>query len=183
MKTVKVLAAIVIAIGFSSISYGQKAMEGSRISPMQVGSTTLSMGVGVGSQYKNGDYNNPFGTKVALEFGLWQAGPGVITLGPEAGGSFSNYYNDHKYRTIVIAARSAWHYGWNVPNLDTYAGLSAGIGFHHVDLKDGESYNETFGVFGAFIGASYFVTPSFGFNVEAGHDITNFQGGIVFKLN
>ena len=177
MKTVKVLAAIVIAIGFSSISYGQKAMEGSRISPMQVGSATLSMGVGVGSQYKNGEYNNPFGTKVALEFGMWQAGPGVITLGPEFGGSFS----DHT-RTVIIAARSAWHYGWNVPNLDTYAGLSAGLGFHHVELKDDDEHNETIGVFGGFIGASYFVTPNFGFNVEAGHDITNFQGGIIFKL-
>ena len=107
---------------------------------------------------------------------------GVITLGPEFGGSFSNYYNDYKYRTIVIAARSAWHYGWNVPNLDTYAGLSAGIGFHRVERKNYEDDTETIGVFGAFVGASYFVTPGFGFNVEAGHDITNFQGGIIFKL-
>lgn len=182
MKKVKVFAAILIAIGFSSISYGQKALEGSRISPMQVGSATLSMGVGVGSQYKNGDYNNPFGTKVVLEFGMWQAGPGVITLGPELGGSFSSYYNDYKYRTIVMAARSAWHYGWNVQNLDTYGGLSAGIGFHHREWKNHEDDNEVIPVFGGFIGASYFITPGFGFNVEAGYDITNFQGGIIFKL-
>ena len=35
---------------------------------------------------------------------------------------------------------------------------------------------------GIFVGASYFVTPAFGFNAEAGHDITDIQIGVVFKI-
>ena len=42
--------------------------------------------------------------------------------------------------------------------------------------------NDADPVVGVFVGASYFVTPTFGFNAEAGNDITAFQAGIVFKL-
>ncbi|MDH7460996.1 hypothetical protein QEG73_06885 [Chitinophagaceae bacterium 26-R-25] len=156
------------------------------VSPMRVGSATLNLGIGVGAPY-DGHYNgNAFGTKIAAEWGLWQAGPGVITLGGEFGGSFSNksYYNDHDHwqaRTIVLAMRSAWHYGWKVKGLDTYAGLSAGIGFERYGYEDNRE-NDVIPVFGGFVGASYFFTPGFGVNAEAGYDITNFQVGVVFKL-
>ena len=91
---------------------------------------------------------------------------------------------DHFANTVVIAGRSAWHYGWNVNRLDTYAGLSAGAGFQNYKYYKNEniSQSEVVPVFGGFIGASYFITPSFGFNVEAGADITRIQAGIVLKL-
>ena len=57
---------------------------------MQVGSVFVNMGIGFGADYKGESYGTPFGFKVAAEFGLWEAGPGVITLGPELGGSFSS---------------------------------------------------------------------------------------------
>ncbi len=104
------------------------------MTPMQIGSIFLNLGVGVGADYKGEGYGTGVGFKASAEFGLWQAGPGVITLGPEIGGSFSNqgYAGSSYYsNTFVIAGRSAWHYGWEVPGLDTYAGFSAGIGFHH----------------------------------------------------
>jgi hypothetical protein len=58
------------------------------------------------------------------------------------------------------------------------------LGFHHYDYKNdiNYNYNEVIPVFGVFAGASYFVTPMFGFNAEAGYDITNFQLGVIFKL-
>ncbi len=155
-------------------------------SPVRVGSTILNLGIGVGADYNGDYYRSAFGTKIAAEWGLWQAGPGVITLGPELGGSFSRsgYYDDYRTRTIVAAIRSAWHYGWKVRGLDTYGGISAGVGFHHWQYKNNQDYsnNKVLAVPGIFIGASYFVTPTFGFNAEAGYDITNFQVGIVFKL-
>ncbi len=155
--------------------------------PVRVGSVTLNLGVGPGSEYKRNYYNTAFGTKAAVEWGLWHAGPGTITLGVEAGGSFSHggsHYDDFRSRTIIIAGRSAWHYGWKVRGLDTYGGLSAGIGFHHYDYQNDRKYdyNEVIPVIGAFVGASYFVSPQFGFNAEAGYDITNFQVGVIFKL-
>jgi hypothetical protein len=156
------------------------------ISPVQAGSITFSGGVGIGIEYQNDYYNSAFGTKAVIEAGLWQAGPGVITLGAEVGGSFSNggYNDNYKANTLIFAGRSAWHHGWNVKGLDTYAGLSAGVGFHHYEYKNNNyvKQNEVIPVFGGFVGASYFITPSFGFNVEAGYDITQIQGGIVFKL-
>jgi hypothetical protein len=157
------------------------------VTPMQVGSVFLNMGVGVGADYKAEGYGTGFGFKASAEFGLWQAGPGVITLGPELGGSFSNqgYAGSSYYsNTFVVAGRAAWHYGWEVPGLDTYGGFSAGIGFHHYTNynNNNSSNNEVIPAFGAFVGGSYFITPTFGFNAEAGFDITNFQVGVVFKL-
>ncbi len=90
-----------------------------------------------------------------------------------------------KSNTFVTAGRAAWHYGWDVPGLDTYGGFSAGLGFHHYtynDINNNNANDEVIPAFGAFAGASYFITPTFGFNAEFGFDITNFQVGIVLKV-
>ncbi|MEO6316387.1 MAG: hypothetical protein ABIU63_05165 [Chitinophagaceae bacterium] len=156
------------------------------MAPVHVGSATLNLGIGIGSEYKDHYYNSPFGMKAAVEWGLWHAGPGTITLGAEAGASFSNggYYDDYRSRTAIIAMRSAWHYGWKVKGLDTYGGFSGGVGFHHYGYRNNNRFegDQVIPVFGAFIGASYFVAPRFGFNAEAGYDITRFQVGVIFKL-
>jgi hypothetical protein len=192
MKKVNILGIALFGILISQNAYSQsKGHSGTgETTPMQVGSTFINMGIGVGADYKSRNYGTPFGFKIAAEFGLWEAGPGVITLGPELGGSFSNdnyyYGNSSKYysNTFVIAGRSAWHFGWNVPGLDTYGGFSAGMGFNHYTYYSNNdiSNNEVIPAFGAFIGGSYFISPTFGFNAEAGFDITNFQVGVVFKL-
>ncbi len=184
--SIKLLAIVVFLSAVSIQSNAQsKGMQGS-VSPVRVGSAILNMGIGVGAEYRGDYYGTPFGTKIAAEWGLWHAGPGVITLGGEAGASFSNggYYDNYRARTIVIAVRSAWHYGWKVRGLDTYGGFSAGMGFHHYDYNHNTdvSYNSVIPVAGAFVGASYFVSPKFGFNAEAGYDITQLQIGLVFKL-
>lgn len=184
------LVCIVIFISISGISYGQHHPQANGpVTPVQVGSVTVNGGIGAGGYYDGDYYNAPFGLKAAVEFGLWQAGPGVITLGGEIGGSFSNggyaNYNNYSSRTIIVAGRAAWHYGWQVPGLDTYGGVSAGLGFHHYQFDNAPntySHNSVIAVPGIFVGASYFVTPTFGFNAEAGHDITDIQFGVVFKI-
>lgn len=193
MKKQNYTAAFVLlfSMSFSQFSMAQK---NSPVTPFKKGSVTVNLGVGIGNDYK-GDYKyynsgSGFGTKAALEFGIWQAGPGVISMGAEVGGTFSNSsnngnYKDFRSRTVVIAGRSAWHYGWKVSGLDTYAGVSAGAGFHHYDYNRGSQYyknDDVIPAFGGFVGASYFFTPNFGVNVEAGYDITNIQAGIIFKL-
>ncbi|HZZ76063.1 MAG TPA: hypothetical protein VFE04_09060, partial [Puia sp.] len=135
MKKVIVPFVFLIGLSFSQKSFSQ-SKGGSGSSPMQVGSVLLNVGIGVGANYKGESYGTPFGFKVAAEFGLWDAGPGVISLGPEVGGSFSSgaygaYSGNYNANTFVVAGRGAWHCGWDVPGLDTYAGFSAGIGFHH----------------------------------------------------
>ncbi len=188
MKKIKLhqFALFILAFALPLFASAQSKTGSGPVSPVQVGSLTLNIGVGVGSHYRDDYYNSGFGTKAALEWGLWQAGPGVITLGPEVGGSFSSggYHEDYKSRTTIVAARSAWHYGWEIKGLDTYGGFSTGLGFHHYEYTSDRHYDksEVIPVFGAFVGASYFVSPTFGFNAEAGYDITNFQVGVVFKL-
>ncbi|CAN5729492.1 hypothetical protein BH11BAC3_BH11BAC3_44450 [soil metagenome] len=189
MKKIKIIACLILVLGMgiSNFSYAQSRGGNGPVTPIRLGTVTLNLGVGVGAQYKGNYYNSPFGTKVAVEAALWQAGPGVITLGGEIGGSFSNggnnNFSEYKASTIVVAIRSAWHYGWKVPGLDTYGGVSAGLGFHHHYYKDyNGNQNQVIPVPGIFVGASYFVSPKFGFNAEAGNDITAFQAGVIFKL-
>lgn len=195
MKNIKFthVLLLVISMGMTSVSLAQYRSNSSvsqgPVTPVKLGSVILNLGVGVGSEYKD-DNNSPFGTKLAVEVGLWQAGPGVITLGGELGGSFTRggYYSNYKAQTFVVGTRAAWHYGWNVRGLDTYGGVSFGAGFHHYEYdnvnNNGLNYsgNDAFPVVGGFVGASYFISPGFGFNAEAGHDITDFQVGIIFKI-
>jgi hypothetical protein len=194
MKKVSVLGLVMLSVFFSKSGFAQsKHMNGSgETNPMQIGTVFLNLGIGVGADYKGDNYGTGFGFKASAEFGLWQAGPGVVTLGPEIGGSYSStshYYNNgnnngsYSAGTFIVAGRSAWHFGWDVPGLDTYGGVSAGIGFHHYnDDYNHYSNNSVIPAFGAFVGGSYFISPTFGFNAEAGFDITNFQVGVVFKL-
>mgnify|MGYP000848327677 CR=1 FL=1 len=183
MKTQNIIAAILFgsAVSLTTVSKAQAPTE-----PVKKGSVTFSAGVGVGNEYNSNYYNSAVGTKAVIEAGLWKAGPGTITLGGELGGSFSKggRFDNYKARTLVIAGRSAWHHGWNVKGLDTYAGLSAGAGFNQYSYNDGGTIkqDEVVPVFGGFVGASYFVTPSFGFNLEAGYDITQVQAGIILKI-
>jgi hypothetical protein len=185
MKKISVFVLSLISISLSQNVFAQsKSSATGGTNPMQIGSLFVNVGVGFGAGYKNPTYNTPWGFKVSAEYGMWQAGPGVITLGPEIGGTFSGQHiNDNSYisSTFVVAGRAAWHYGWDVPGLDTYGGFSAGIGFNHYTTHDTD-INNPLPYFGAFAGASYFVTPGFGFNSEFGYDITNFQVGVVFKI-
>lgn len=173
-----------IFLVFSLFSFAQ--YRNGNANSFEKGSVTFNAGFGVGNEYNSDYYNSALGTKAAIEAGLWNAGPGVISLGGEVGASFSNggYYDNYRTRTFIIAGRSAWHNGWNVRGLDTYAGLSAGVGFHNYkyDNKGAVTQSEVIPVFGGFIGASYFITPAFGFNIEAGYDITQVQGGIILKI-
>src|ERR1700722_9609079 len=162
------LIATFLGLTFSASAQhpGQHAPTGPT-TPIEVGTVTVSGGLGVGSYYDGDYYNSPFGLKAVVEAGIWQAGPGVVTLGGEFGGSFSSgsyQYNGYSSRTVIVAARAAWHYGWQVPGLDTYGGVSAGLGFHHYQYDENPgsySHSSVIAVPGIFVGASFFLTPSF----------------------
>ncbi len=191
MKTQIKISAILFGLAIA-VSATISAQSSAPVAPFEKGTVTLSAGVGISTEYTN-YYNSGIGTKAVVEVGLWNAGPGTISLGGQIGASFSNGgyydtngndYDDYKTNTFIVAGRSAWHYGWKVRGLDTYAGLSAGVGFNNYRYyRNGTvKQSEVIPVFGGFVGASYFVTPNFGFNVEAGRDITSIQAGIIFKI-
>ncbi len=169
--------------------------------PMSKDSWTLNFGIGPGIQYYSG-YSAGFGpgVQVAFEKGMWELGPGVLTLGGEFGFSYfhdnlgSYYYNGTDYHpgyswlTFIPAARSAYHYSWNVRGLDTYGGLSAGIRFLSFTATDIDYYNGEYNpapvlpFFGIFLGTSYFFNDNIGINAELGYNITPIQIGMIFKL-
>lgn len=200
MKTKIVLLLCLTMLVFSGNRV--TAQKSSPRDPMNVGTWLLNVGIGPGVNFYSYNSGFGFGLQAAAERGMWQAGPGVITLGPEVGVSFfsysgaSNYYQNYSYKynwtSVIIAARSAFHYGWEVKGLDTYGGLSMGLRFlsfsrtyngdHNLN-PDNYNPGATFFHFGPFVGASYFFNNSIGINGELGYNTSWIQAGLVFKLN
>lgn len=186
-----------IFTGNPSFAGGKGLMD-----PMTKGSLFISFGFGPGTNWQ-GAYGNGFipAGQLAMDAGLWEVGPGIISLGGEFGGSFFNYkgsdarygpnttYTYH-YTELVFAARAAYHYGWNVQGLDTYGGVAAGPRFtlftyslpptYTGDVKD-KPASVGFGG-GPFVGTSYFFHEVVGIYGEFGFNITYAQIGLVFKV-
>src|ERR1700733_12577370 len=115
------------------------------------GTLTFSIGAGLGRNpygggglgYHGGTYGYAYGSgigvKAVIERGMWQLGPGTLSLGLQAGGAFSTS-GGYKSNIIITSVRAAYHFGWNVDNLDTYAGPSLGPGFRSYDYYTGTSH-------------------------------------------
>jgi hypothetical protein len=147
--------------------------------PMKIGTWILNAGIGLSSYgYGEGLWLHGFGFKVAAEKGLWQAGPGVISLGGEAGMCVASH-NGNNYSRFNIAPRSSYHYGWNVPGLDTYGGIAIGIGFASYSHHSGSDVGFYSGL---YAGASYFFTDNFAVNAELGLGSTALQVGIAYRF-
>jgi hypothetical protein len=180
-KFIRIAACLMTAIFSCSGSFAQTDQDKLR-APVSPGSITISPGAGPGISFESHSTDFIVGVKTAVEFGIWQAGPGVVTLGGELGLSTGDLSHN-----LFVAARSVWHYGWHVPGLDTYTGLSAGgrlrfndnKAYHTEGFNDGTTLHPAVGV---FVGGSYFLSRHFGVNIEAGYDITIIQVGLIFKL-
>ncbi len=149
------------------------------VEPMGIGTWVLNAGIGSsGYGYGDGQWLYGFGIKGAIQKGLWQVGWGVISLGGEAGVAWASH-NGLNYTRFNIAPRSSYHYGWDVPGLDTYAGLTTGIGFVGNSIASGTAVH-FYG--GMYIGGSYFLSEQFGFNAEMGLGTTMLQLGLVYRF-
>jgi hypothetical protein len=200
MKMKILIAVSLILAGMLSID--AKAQESGPRDPMTEGTWLLNFGIGPGIRYYSG-YNAGFGPglQVAFERGMWQLGPGVLTLGAEVGLSIFSYKNiyylndTYKFRwvSLIPAARSAYHYGWRVKGLDTYGGLSTGFrllffsakynGVHQDQVIRTYNPGSFYFFFGTFVGASYFFNDKIGVNGELGYNTNYAQIGMIFKLN
>ncbi len=159
------------------------------LDPVKVGSWTINAGVGPATPFfGNGAGFGP-AMKGSFETGMWDAGPGVITLGGETAFSFFTYHYgkgwNESWVNLIFAARGGYHYGWDVEGLDTYAGVPLGIGFsaHSGDKHPGSrGYAPVFPYAGIFFGASWFFNKSIGINGEVGYNSTYANIGVIFKL-
>jgi hypothetical protein len=159
------------------------------LDPVRLGSWIVNAGVGPGTHYFGNGVGFGPALKGSFETGMWDLGPGVITLGGEATFSFfSHRYGqgwNESWVNFIFGARGAYHYGWDVEGLDTYAGIPLGIGFcaHFLDDHPGNlGYTPVYPYAGIFFGASWFFTKTFGINGEVGFNSTYGNIGMVFKL-
>ncbi|OFZ56993.1 MAG: hypothetical protein A3D92_20705 [Bacteroidetes bacterium RIFCSPHIGHO2_02_FULL_44_7] len=100
-------------------------------------------------------------------------------------GTYSNGVAYLGYR-ISLLAKVAYHFEFNVPKMDVYAGV--GVGGHFGN----EPYFNGFGSYGlrsrvrvathVFAGIRYYFTPAFGVYAEAGYGLSALNGGMVFHF-
>jgi hypothetical protein len=183
-----IVTGILMVIGLLTMThvYSQKSAP---VDPMSEGSWVISAGVGPGTHLFGNGYGFGPGFKFFFENGTWQLGPGVLTMGGEVGFSFFSDYFEPGYRetwlNFMFGARSAYHYGWKIPGLDTYGGIPLGIGFSAYTFKDypgRHSHQPVFPYVGAFVGASYFFNNHIGLNGEFGFNVTYANIGVIYKL-
>jgi hypothetical protein len=198
LKKSVIFLLILLCIGFSDHGFGQK--NKTPVDPMDKEGMFLGFGFGPAVQYYSG-YSSGFGPgfQVSFEKGMWQLGPGVLTLGAEMGFSYFAYnggnwngHNDvYKYNwfSSIGAVRSAYHYGWKVRGLDTYGGFAAGMRFLFFSETYNYGYPDTYNpgsiypFVGMFFGTSYFFNDVIGVNGELGYNINYAQIGMTFKLH
>ncbi len=159
------------------------------LDPVRLGTWVVNAGVGPGTHYFGNGIGFGPAIKASFEVGMWDLGPGVITLGGEAAFSyFSHHYGDgwnESWANFIFAARGAYHYGWDVEGLDTYGGIPLGIGFcgHGWNHNAGHSgYTPVYPYAGIFFGASWFFTKTIGINGEVGYNSTYANIGVIYKL-
>lgn len=189
MKRIAATCLVALLTGFLFIPTLMAQNKGP-MDPMSVDDWTLGLSIGPGTpMWGNGAGFGP-AMKFNFEKGMWQLGPGVLTLGGEATFSFFAHRYGDDYREVwmnmIFGARSAYHYGWNVRGLDTYGGIPLGIGFSAYSHADYPGYTNYFPVYfysGVFFGASYFFNKNLGVNGEVGYNSTYANIGIIYKLN
>src|SRR6185437_2070699 len=127
----------------------------------EAGTNVISAGLGLGSGLTSyGPSSLSPGFNLQYEKGIWEAGPGVVSLGGYLG--FKDYkYSDPnttaKWNYTIIGARGAYHYtGLDVENLDVYGGVM--ISYNNLSYSfysNGQSYAA--GSYGSYLGLSAFV--------------------------
>jgi hypothetical protein len=189
MKRATALSLMTIFFGLAFMNQTLAQNKGP-MDPMSVDDWTLSLDLGPGTPiWGNGNGFGP-AVKFSFEKGMWQLGPGVLTLGGEATFSFftNRYGNNFReaWLNFIFAARSAYHYGWNIRGLDTYGGIPLGMGFSVYTHANEPGYSNNLPVYpyvGIFFGASYFFTRDLGINGELGYNSTYANIGVIYKLN
>ena len=187
MKLRLITTGICLAFCLLTITNGY-SLKSAPLSPVDQGSWIIGAGVGPGTDIFGNGRGLGVGIKFYFENGTWQLGPGVLTLGGDLGFSiFSNrFLGEYRetWNNVMFGARSAYHYGWNVPGLDTYGGIPLGIGFsfyHHGRLYTG--YQPIYPYLGFFVGTSYFFNKIIGVNGEFGYNVTYANIGVIVKLH
>ena len=185
------VALMVISL-FSAVRVHAQAFE--------AGTNVVSAGIGLGSALANGytyGTQSP-GFSVAYDRGIWEAGPGVISLGGYVG--FKTFKDDYANAGIVVnekwtysifGVRGAYHFtGLNVENLDLYAGIMIAYDNLNYSYSDnqGNAYNSNVGSYNSglgvsvFAGARYYFAGNLAVFGELGYGVDILGIGLSYKF-
>jgi hypothetical protein len=185
----KKVTLVIIVFLITVLFTANPAFSKGPLDPVRLNTWVVNAGIGPGAHYFSNGIGFGPAIKASFEAGMWDLGPGVITLGGEVSFSFfSQHYGDgwnETWANFIFGARGAYHYGWDVEGLDTYGGIPLGIGFcgHGWNHDAGHhGYTPVYPYFGVFFGASYFFTKTIGINGEVGYNSTYANIGMVYKL-
>jgi len=184
----KIILFLALMAGFSVPSFSGNGP----LDPAGKGKGILGFGFGPGVPYYGG---SGFGPAILVHYdhGIWKAGPGTISLGGQIGTSFFWYHlsnRDVQYRyswtNLGFVFRGAYHFGWNVPGLDTYAGFGAGTWFsmyNNGGYDSGRKSSHLGFLPTIFFGGSYFFNNLIGVNAEFGYNFAYATIGLNCRLS
>lgn len=186
MKKSAIFTVVFVVLSFfSAVSVHAQAFE--------AGTNVISAGLGIGSSLATGyTYGTQgIGLSAGYERGIWEAGPGVISLGGLIGYKTFSYSGDgfsYKWNYTIIGARGAYHFtGLNVDNLDLYAGLM--LSYDNLSFSSNNnlpgytpvSYNSGIEL-SPFAGARYYFAGNLGVYGELGYGVAILSIGLSYKF-
>ena len=185
MKKQILLLSVCILISLTSLQAQDKSKMTDEYA---VGTNVVSAGIGLGSSLAG--YGGSQSPAISLQYerGLWQAGPGVISLGAYLGFKTYKYNGDGyswKWTYTIIGVRGAYHLTQiKVKNLDLYGGVM--LAYNNVHFTDSQgsstrSYGSTTG-FSIFVGGRYYFAQNIGVFLELGYGVANANVGLSLKF-
>ena len=143
---------------------------------VQKGAQMLSYNLGYGWSW-GGDRIGFIPAILAYEAGLWKIGPGTVTLGGMFMFSVKRYYIN-----LYFAAKGAYHYNFNIPKFDAFAGVTIGPKIPIYTYSFTRRGIDWVGV-NTFFGASYYFNQHIGVTTQFAIGTVNwYLIGMSFKL-
>lgn len=157
----------------------------------KTGTNVISAGLGLGSNIAGYSYGTQSpGFSIQYERGLWEAGPGVISLGGYfgiKGYKYSDVDYTEKWTYSIFGVRGAYHYtGLDVENLDLYGGLL--LSYNHLSYSTNYSGSDLSGSWGSslyltpFVGARYYFMPALSAFAELGYGVSILSIGLALRF-
>lgn len=160
-----------------------------------VGTNVILGGIGLGSDLGSGFTYGSQSPALSLQYerGLWEAGPGVISLGGYIGNKsytddFAYLGSPYNYKVsyTTIGVRGAYHYtGLDVENLDLYGGLM--LAYEAASFTDNQPGFGNVGGYGSkvdlgvYVGGRYYFSSHIGAFAELGYSVAILNIGIAVK--
>lgn len=149
----------------------------------EVGTNAINLGIGFGGGYYNAvsGANISPGFSASYERGIWDAGPGVVSLGAFGGYKSYGLGSSVDLSQITFGVRGAYHYtGFDVDNLDVYGGVAISYDNYGYDGGNFSNFNDI--NFGAFIGGRWYFSDNFAAFAEAGYGASIITVGATLRF-